>query len=73
MKTEYKLESSRTGGLQETYKTFEEIKKRYNYIKEHKEEFVNESMIFAYKHIYNEEGKITAQSRTLGVIDFKEN
>ena len=70
MRREYVLLSSRTGGLRETFKTYEEIKERYNYIKEHKNEF-KESMIFAYVNIYNEEDKIT-NDKTLGCIKFDE-
>lgn len=66
---EYKLLSSITGGLNEVYNTFEEIKERFNYIKNHKEEFKSNSMIFAYMNVYNENGKIV-DWKTLGIIDF---
>ena len=65
---EYKLLSSITGGLNEVYDTFDEVKERFMYIMNHKEEFKSNSMIFAYMNVYNEEGKIV-QYKTLGTID----
>lgn len=65
---EYKLLSSITGGLNEVYDTFEEVKERFMYIMNHKEEFKKNSMIFAYMNVYNEEGKIV-KWETLGTID----
>lgn len=69
MKKEYKLLSSITGGINETFKTRDELKERFDYIKENKEEFKNNSMIYAYVNIYNENDKIK-DSKTLGIIDF---
>ena len=70
MKKEYKLISSISYGLNETYNTYDEMKERFMYIMNNKEEFKKNSMIYAYVNVYNEEGKITAQSKTLGIIDF---
>ena len=69
-KKEYKLISSISYGLNETYNTYDEMKERFMYIMNNKEEFKKNSMIYAYVNVYNEEGKITAQSKTLGIIDF---
>lgn len=66
---EYVLLSSRTNGLNETYKTIEDLKKRYYYIKGHQNEF-KESMIYAYVNVYNEDGKIV-NYKTIGCIKFE--
>lgn len=71
MRKEYKLISSITGGINESYNTFEELKERWNYIKNNKEEFKKNSMIFASVNYYNEEGKISKWD-SLGSIKFKE-
>ena len=71
MRKEYKIVSSITYGLNETYKTFEELKERVDYIEQHKDIFKNNSMLFVYRYIYNEEGKIV-DNKTLKIIDFKE-
>lgn len=69
MRKEYKIISSITGGLNETYKTYEDIKKRYEYIKSNKEEFKKNSMLYFYSYVYNEEDKIV-KDKTLGIIKF---
>ena len=71
MKIEYKIISSITGGINETYTDIDEVKERYNYINLHKKEFLKNSMIYFYKNIYSEEGKIKS-SKTLAIIDLRE-
>lgn len=70
MKIEYKIISSITGGINETYTDIDEVKKRYKYINSHKKELSKNSMIYIYKNIYNEEGKIK-NSKTLAIIDLR--
>lgn len=70
MKKEYKILSSITGGLNETYNNIEDLKERVNYIEQNKDEFKHNSMIFIYVNIYNENGKIT-NDKMLKTIDFK--
>lgn len=69
MKKEYRLLSSITNGINETYYNIEDLKERFNYIKDNKEEFKNNSMIYAYVNVYNENGKIS-RTKTLGEIKF---
>ena len=71
MKKEYKILSSITSGLNETYNNFEDLKRRVNYIEQNKNKFKHNSMLFIYINIYNENNKII-DSKTLKVIDFKE-
>lgn len=73
IKTNYNLLSSMTGGLNETYNTFEEMNNRLNYIKNHKQEFINNSMIYARKNEYYERDDNTyLEQTTLEYIDLKE-
>ena len=70
MRIEYRIVSSITNGINETYTNLKDYKERFYYIFNHKEEFKNNSMIYFYRHTYNEEGKYT--SKTLSVIDLRE-
>ena len=71
MKIEYKITSSITGGINETYSDINEFKERYNYICSHKKDFLKSRMIYFYKNTYNEEGKMKS-SKTLAIIDLRE-
>ena len=68
-KIEYRIVSSCTSGINETYKDFGQFKERYNYIKNNQDQFKNNSMIYFYKHTYNEEGKY--RSETLSTLDLR--
>ena len=67
MRKEYKILSSRTGGINEVYKNIDDVKKRYEYIKSHQDEFKSNSMIYVYVNVYNDEGKIK-DWKTLAVL-----
>ena len=69
MRIEYRIVSSITGGLDETYTDKDKFIERGNYISKHKSEFKKNSMLFFYKHTFNKEGKFT--SDTLRVIDLR--
>ena len=71
MKREYKILSSITGGINETYNNIEDLNKRVNYIEQNKENFKNNKTIFIYVNIYNKNDKIVDNKR-LKIIDFKE-
>lgn len=71
MKREYKILSSITGGINETYNNIEDLNKRINYIEQNKKNFKNNKTIFIYVNIYNKNDKIVDNKR-LRIIDFKE-
>ncbi len=69
MRKEYVILSSISNGLNESYKSYEELKERVQYIKNNKELFKHNSMLFIYIDTYNENGKITDWEQ-LEIIDF---
>ena len=71
-KTNYSLLSSRTGGLYEVYDTLEEMNNRLDYIKNHKQDFIYNSMIYARKdEWYERDGNEYLQQTTLEYVDLK--
>ena len=70
MRTEYKIVSSISGGINETYTDIKEYRERFNYIYNHKEEFKSNSMIYCYVYLYNEKGKIVSH-KTKSIIDLR--
>lgn len=69
-KVEYRIMSSRSDGINESYYNLRQFKDRFYDIVINFKDYKDNSMIYFYKNIYNKEGKIT-KWETLHVLDLR--